>query len=404
MDFFNDLILSKDNLKNNLKTIKHYACSKKICAMVKANAYGHDLRFTVLNLKNDVDFFGVANAVEALETRNYTKKTKILVCGKVDKNNLKPLLENNVSLTVFSIKNLLELICICKKENLKANIHIKLNTGMNRLGINSKSTFLKALDLIYKHKNLVNLEGVYSHLFNADDLGLSHTQYNRFLNLLDCINIYNKNIDLHNNKKHKIGKYIKNRKCRLLNIYTKNDIKNRQKNAFEFKNLIIHLENSAGLFNKVDYLNICNMVRVGIALYGLEIKNKGLKPVLSLNSKIVQIQNVKYEDYTGYGKTIIDHDGKVAIVPTGYADGITKNYQNGFVLINSMPCKILNVCMDSILVDVSNIKTKVGDEVNVISTNQQKPNCVNNLAKHTKTISYEIVTNLHHRRFNIVYN
>ncbi len=404
MDFFNNLILSSENLKSNLKTIKKQVGLKKICAMVKANAYGHDLKFVVLNLKHDVDFFGVANCFEALEVRRYAQKNKILVCGKVSKENIKTMIEKNISLTVYSIKNLIEIINICKKEKLKSNIHIKLNTGMNRLGVKNKSTFLKMLDKINKNKRYINLEGVYSHLFNSENLGLSHTQYNQFLNLLNCINIYNKLFLNKNKNKQKIGKFIKNRRCKLLNIYASKNCENGiLQKPYEFKNLIVHLENSAGIFNNVDYLNVCNMVRTGIALYGLEIKNKGLKPVLSLNSKIVQIQKVREEDYVGYGKVIMEKDGKVAVVPIGYADGIIKAYKNQIVYVNNSPCKILNVCMDSILIDVTSCSAKVGDDVCLISQNMKNQNSVNLIAKNLNTISYEIVTNLHHNRMNIIY-
>lgn len=471
MDFFNNLVLSSQNLKSNLKTIKKTAGSKKICAMVKANAYGHDLKFAVLNLKNDVDFFGVANACEALEVRKYAKKTKILVCGKVQKTQIKSMLENNISLSAFSLKSLQEILSVCKKENLKANVHIKLNTGMNRMGIKSKSNFLKALKLIHKNKNFVVLEGIYSHLFCAENSGLSHTQYHRFLSFLNCINIYNKSynnfimqnkrgvqnnnftnehnltfnknftkqniINIQNNNcinQNQINIQNNNftngidRNCQASKIHQKNKQKNKQKNgniihkhtckllnnyakqplfeppiAYNFNNILIHLENSAGLFNGADYLNICSMARIGIALYGLEIKNKGLKPVLSLCSEIVQIQCVKCEDYCGYGKTVIENDGKVAVVPIGYADGIIRAYKNHFVEINNSFCKILNVCMDSILVDISKIDAKIGDKVTIISNKIYTKTSANNIAKRLNTISYEVVTNLNHNRLNKIF-
>ncbi|MGN1207882.1 MAG: alanine racemase [Christensenellales bacterium] len=403
MDFFNNLVLNSENLKHNLKIIKKKACGKKVCAMVKANAYGHNLKFVVLNLKNDVDFFGVANAQEALEVRNFAQKIKILVCGKVQSEDVLSLLENNISLTVFSIKSLLEVVGVCKKNGIKANVHVKLNTGMNRLGIKSKSNLLKMIGLIDKNKNWINLEGVYSHLFNADNVGLAHTQYNRFLELLNCFNEYNQ-IWLNQNKSiKKFSKRKNKRKYRLLyNYSSKNCEKYHSHKKFDLNKILIHLENSAGLFNNADYLNVCNMARVGIALYGLEIKNQGLKPVLSLSSKIVQIQKVKEEDYVGYGKTVVEKNAKIAVVPIGYADGIVRAYKNHFVMVLGKLCKIVNVCMDSILIDVSQIVAKVGDKVDIVTTNVTKPTCANNIAKHLETIAYEVVTNLHHTRLNIV--
>lgn len=438
MDFFNDIILSTENLKNNLKVIKKQAGNKKICAMVKANAYGHDLKFTVLNLKNDVDFFGVANSVEALEVRKYAQKNKILVCGKVDKEKIVELVENNISLTVYSLKSLLEIIYAVKNFNkinkikqdkeldektnnnpiftvnqksIKAKVHIKLNTGMNRLGFKTIGGFLKTLEIIEKYKRFVTLEGVYSHLFNCDNIGLVHMQYNRFLKFLNCINIYNDKLMLEHKSIDKDVKIIGNKKYKLLNKYAKNNneetvqnAKHCEKKLIDFKNLIIHIENSGGLFNNADYLNVCNMARIGIAFFGLEIKGYGLKPVMSVKSKMVAIQKVKQEDYCGYGKVVLDFDGTVAVVPIGYADGIIKGYKDYFVTINKKPCKILNVCMDSIIIDVTNLPVKIGDEVIIISNNNLSVNSANKIAKHLGTISYEVVTNINHTRFNTIIN
>ena len=111
------------------------------------------------------------------------------------------------------------------------------------------------------------------------------------------------------------------------------------------------------------------MVRVGISLYGLEIKNKNLKPVLLLKSKIVAIQKLSFDDYIGYGKINADETKKVAIAPIGYADGILRNYKNAYVKISGEYCKILNVCMDMIIIDITNIKAKINNEVEIISSN-----------------------------------
>lgn len=366
MNFFNSVILNKNNLINNINVIKNEAKNKKVCAMVKANAYNHNLKFTVLALKNYVDFFGVANSEEALKVRTYAYKNKILICGTFNKEKLKELISNNISLTIFSIKNLTDILKVCRKNNLKAKVHIKLNTGMNRLGIKSKSYLLKVLEFINIHKNYLILEGVFSHLFNSVNASLCKMQYFKFIDYLNVI--------------------------RRFTI----------RNELQYSKLIVHLENSGGLFNHIDYLNICSMVRVGISLYGLENYSELLKPVLSLNSKIIAIQKVSYEDFVGYGKTLIDHSGQVAVVPIGYADGILKSYKDCYVYILNKKCKILNVCMDMILVDISKIKAKIGDDVEIISNNKLRKNSADNLAKMQNTISYEIVTNLNYNRLNLI--
>ena len=269
LDFFNSLVLSEKNLNYNLKIIKEKAKNKKICVMVKANAYGHSLKWVVLKLKNKVDFFGVSNASEALAVRQYSTKSKILVCGKASQ--IKTLIENGISLTIFSLKSLREVTNVCKTYNLKAKVHIKLNTGMNRLGISTNFELKKVVNFVMENSNFVEVEGVYSHLFNAKNQGLARTQYYKFIEFLN----YAKSLGL------------------------------------DITKVILHLENSDGLFENVDFLDFCSMVRIGIALYGLE--NENLRPVLSLFSQIVATTKVNFDDFVGYGKTNIEQKGYVGV-------------------------------------------------------------------------------------------
>jgi len=365
MKFFNTVLLNKNNLINNIKVIKNKAKNKKICAMVKANAYNHNLKFVVLNLKNYVNFFGVVNSVEALKVRELTHINKILLCGAYKKDELKELILNNVSLTIFSLTQLKEILKLCKELNFKANVHIKINTGMNRYGVKDKSYLLKLLNFIKNNKDYINLEGIFSHFFNNENENLCKNQYIKFLNYVNVIKNF------------------------------------MNKNSLNFSKVLIHIENSGGLFYSRDILNCCNMVRVGISLYGLENYCFKLKPVLSLKSKIVAIQKVKFDDYVGYGKTLIQNEKKVGIIPIGYADGILKRYKDCFVKVEGKFCKILNVCMDCILVDISNTKAKTDSEVEIISSNPKDLNSANYLSKYQNTISYEIVTGLNYNRLNI---
>lgn len=358
MNYFNNIKINKSNLMHNLNIIKEKAKNKKICAMVKADAYGHGLKDIVLLLKNQVDFFGVANTEEALKVRCYTNKNGVLICGMFNKDKLINLLQQNISLTIFSMRDLQQVLKVCMANELKANIHIKINTGMNRFGVSEKQKFLKIIDVVNKNKNYIKLEGIYSHLFCAENEELSLKQYLRFMEFLNCI-----------------------KKSDCINI---------------------HIESSMGLFKNIDKLNFCNMVRVGIALYGLSIEKENLKPVLKVESKIINIQKIKDEEYCGYGKEVVEANTLVAIIPLGYADGILRGYKNATVYVNDKPCRIVNVCMDVIMIDVTNCKAVVGDSVEIISINQQKQNSANKLARHLNTISYEVVTNLNHGRYNYV--
>ena len=366
MDFFNSLNLNRENLLHNLKIIKDKSKGKKICAMVKANAYGHSLKFVVNSVKNKVDFFGVANCVEALKVRECSLKAKVLICGKCNSDRLYEILENNISLTVTSLEDVNNILRCCKKLNKSANIHIKINTGMNRLGVSKDKILIKILEKIEKNSEYLVLEGVFSHLFCAENESLSKVQYLRFVDSLNKISDF------------------------------------YEKNTEKFKNLLVHIENSRGLFEGVDFLNICSMVRVGISLYGLEIENEKLKPVLMLKSKIIAIQNCTKESYIGYGKKVLEKDTPVAILPIGYADGIVKNYENCKVKIGKEFYPILNICMDMILVDLKGKRYNEGDEVILISDNPKDENSINNLSKIQGSLSYELATNLKHNRLNII--
>ncbi len=363
MDFFNSLVLNKKNLISNVELIKKRANGKKICAMVKANAYGHSIKFVVNSLKNYIDFFGVANCVEAFTVREYTLK-KILICGKYNLDKLEEIIKKDISISISSLEEVENIIKACKKLNKRAYLHIKINTGMNRLGIGKISIFNKLLSKIEKNDYLI-LEGIFSHLFCAENESLSKMQYYKFIEYLNALNKFYEN-----------------------------------KNPNKIKELHIHLENSTGLFKNIDFLSVCSMVRIGIALYGLEIEKEGLKPVLSLKSKVVAVQKCKLGDYVGYGRKILEENCKLAIIPIGYADGILKEYEECEIKVRNKFCKILSICMDMLIIKVQN-DVKIGDEVIVISDNEEDKNSINNLAKKQKTISYQLATNLKHNRLNL---
>lgn len=360
MDYFNTILINKKNLLNNLNSLKKIQPNKKICAMVKADAYGHGIKDIVLILKKHVSFFGVANSVEALKVRNYTLINKILLCGVYNKEKLSELILNDISLTIFTFKQLNEILVISKKLNKQAKVHIKINTGMNRLGVKSKTYFKKMLDKIKDNSKYILLEGVYSHFFASDcSNGLTENQYFKFM---DYINL------------------IEDKSC-----------------------INIHIENSAGFINHADKFNICNMARLGIALYGYNPTNVKLrlKQVLTLKSKIITINKLNPNEYVGYGnKFITSKKIKVGVIPLGYYDGILRKYVGCFVLVNNIPCQIVAVCMDMTLINLTNANAKLNDEVIIFAENERFNLDANYVAEKLDTISYEVLTNLKHERMN----
>ena len=359
MESFNSKQINIKNLKYNFNYIKNKINNKKICVMVKANAYGHGLTEIVQNLK-DADFFGVANFDEALAIRKTNKDVKILIVGKTK--NFENCAKNNVSISISSLEELKFLI---KNLNNYANIniHLKVNCGMNRYGFSSLLQFKKAYKLAVNCG--INVEGVFTH-FSC--IGEDKEQYEiqklKFLKFLECIP-KNQNPIIHVGGSGVV--FENNGKCK---------------------------------YNLPSYQIPFDMVRVGIVIYGyppFKTAHK-LKKVMKIQSQIVQINQVKKGEYLGYGlgfKT--KKDMQVAVLPLGYADGIMRNLtgkikvkylkkENGKTKIYF--CKVLGkICMDCTFIDISSVpNARVGDKIVVMDN-------ADVFAKAAGTISYEILTN-----------
>ena len=177
MKSFNDYIVDTNILKSNAKNIKNCIGSNcKLCAVVKANAYGIGLETVCKSLHGIADFFAVANLKEAMAIRVFDKRTKILILGYCDTSQTTLISKNNISISVGSYSQLVEL-SNCK---LNINIHLQINTGLNRYGIRSISEYKKCIKLI-KETSFINLEGVYSHFATKqNDINFMYRQYIRF--------------------------------------------------------------------------------------------------------------------------------------------------------------------------------------------------------------------------------
>lgn len=329
-------LLSKDAIVNNLNWCKK--CGKKIIAMVKADAYGHGLNEVVNILKERVNYFGVANIKEALEVKKIAGSLcDILIVGKIKE--FKIAIKNNIHFSIDSYQEITRVERISKQLNVRANVHIMVNTGMNRYGVKDLLDFTLILNFIRKSSN-IKLCGVYTHLFNADQ---QESEVDKQLSVFE--------------------QYIEKLKP---------------------NECLIHIGGSFALMNMLpEYIN---MVRVGFFLYGYG--NKDLQPVMTINSKLIKITNCKKGEYIGYGNNKLIKDTTVALIPIGYADGLPRELSNkGYVTINNKRFKILgNICMDCFMVDVSYSSVKVGDLVEV---------CVNaiELADIIGTSPYEILAN-----------
>lgn len=340
-----------DAIAHNYNYIKSRTNSR-VVAVVKANAYGHGAVEVSLRLQNEgCDFFAVSSIEEALNLRNGGISCDILVLGYILPQMLKSAIDNNISFTVSSLDTLDEL---CKNpHNKKAKIHIKLDTGMNRIGFNAKENKIdenlkKAVELIKKTDN-IELCGVFSHLAKAGcDESLSRLQYERYIYALDFI----------------------------------------KKSGLEPK--ICHICNSNGTDNFKDMH--MNAVRAGIILYGLGSDDKNYIPAMDFCTRIVAIHTVKKGEGIGYGHTFTaEKDIKIATIGAGYADGLLRSLSNGNgkVLVNGVLCPITGkICMDMSMIDITDVENvKVGDVVTIWGKDLK----CDIQAYSANTISYELV-------------
>lgn len=345
-------------LVHNLNTIKSLSPKSKIMAVVKANSYGHSAPDTAPVLqKNGADSFGVSNIEEALQLRECGIIKPILILGYTPVEMVKELSDNNISQCVYSREYAEMLSKSAKENNVTIKIHIKLDTGMSRLGFDCRNkNLIGCEDAIYSAK-LPNfyLEGVFTHFASSDrckdrDDGFTDAQFKRFSDSLD-----------------------------------------------EFKKSglspeICHCCNSAGLI--LDDDKTLDMCRAGIILYGLypspEVK-ADLIPVMSLKSVVSMIKSISKGDTVSYGRTFTaQNDMKIATVTAGYADGYPRSLSNkGYVIVGGHKAKIVGrVCMDQFCIDVSDIpNVNIGDEVVLFG----KELSVDILADICGTINYEIV-------------
>lgn len=351
--------------ENNFNIIKKkVARETKICCVVKANAYGHGAVYlSRLYESLGADFFAVSNIEEAMQLRNNGIKTPILVLGYTPVSCASILAHNNISQSVFSHDYARRLNENAKADGVKVKIHIKLDSGMGRIGfdcIHAEGKVRDALLEVCKMENLEN-EGIFTHFAVADEgeRGREYTkeQYERFMSAVESL----------------------------------------ERNGIRFE--IKHCANSATTFSYPEYH--LDMVRVGVVLYGLAPSSKvcgceELLPVMSLKSVVSMIKEIDKGDCVSYGCTFCaDRKMKIATAPVGYADGYWRsNSENGTqMLIRGKRVGIVGrVCMDQLMLDVSEAgNVKEGDYITVIGKDGSESITADELAAKNGTVNYEMI-------------
>ena len=346
-----------DALGYNYRNIKERAGDKKMLAVVKANAYGHGAVEVSRELERlGADFFGVAILQEGIELRNAKIKKPILLLNGIFPGEAEDVLRHSLVPVVYSMSTIEELSSEAERAGKVAPIHVKIDTGMKRLGIlpDDIEYFFKR---VRELKN-IKIEGVLSHFATADnkDRGFMDEQSHLFSDAV--------------NKIRSMG----------------------------FSPDYIHIENSAAMIwdEFQDYLNF---VRPGITLYGsypsIWFRDKiGLKPVMTLKSGIVQEKKVAKGESVSYArKFIAERDSVIGVVPIGYADGYPRHLSNiGEVLVRGKAAKVAGiVCMDLIMIDLTDIHgVSKGDEVVLWGRQGDSEVSADELARRAGTISYEL--------------
>lgn len=349
------IIISTDNINHNISQIKKRLKDKvKLLAVVKSDAYGHGLVEVSKAIETNVDFFGVDDFEEAIELRDNNIKKPILVFGPIKKSNLKQAAANDIRVSIYNQKSLNEALLF---SNLK--VHLKINTGLNRLGV-EPSEADKFASKIDRSNSRLYLEGIWSHFADSDSLAnrqFSRQQIERF----------------------------KQVKAKL--------------NSMNIKPYFYHLSNSAGIIN-YDQAQF-DLVRSGNLIYGYNPSPDNyldLKPVLTFKSQLIQIRQINKDQPVGYDLSYrADKKKKIGVIPVGYKDGYPRQISNkGQVLIRGKRCPVIGrICMRMMMVDLSGVGDVVeGEEVVLIGRQQSDRIDAREIGERANSSQYEILARL----------
>ena len=347
------IYVNSKNLIHNLDAIEKNV-NKKLCLVVKANAYGHGISWAVNTaIKCKIEWFAVASISEAIEVRNISKSVNILLLSEPSETEIEKVVVNNIDLTVYNQAFINKLV----ESGSKINVHLKIDTGMHRIGCEPEES--NNIYILINDSDL-NLRGICTHFPTADN-NIEFTQ-------------------------EALEKF-------------KNTIR-----EVDTSELVIHVDNSASSFYNFDQL--FNLSRIGIAAYGIPITAKKIElellPTMEIKTRISNIQKRKIGESVSYGHAkILERDSIIATAPIGYADGYPWNsFPDGKVIISNSFCKLIGrVTMDQILIDVTDIDAKINDEVVILGKSENKSISIEvlDIATWNKTIPWEILTNMSKR-------
>ncbi len=325
--------VNKKNIEYNVSKIIKDTNYQYYIAVVKANCYNHGINIIENIIKKGSNYLATSSLDEALIIRKTYKDIPILILEPINLNDISICIKNNLTITITSLNYLKQLKEI-------PTIHLKLDTGMNRLGIKDIEE-LKLINEYLINKN-IKIEGIYSHIYHSNNKERTLKQINLFKEMLN---------------------YLPKAK-------------------------IIHLPQSETIINykKEDFINGC---RLGIIMYGLI--NNEYKSTYKLITEVIEIKKVLNEETISYnGNYTAKKDHLIAILPIGYADGLIRKNTNRYVYINNNKYQIIgNICMDLTIIKIDD-KVNLYDKVEIIKDN----NHINEISNHLDTINYEVLTQI----------
>ncbi len=351
--------INLDNIKKNIHTVREkFGDGVKVMGIVKANAYGHGAVEVAKAMEEaGVGYFGVAAIDEALELRQNGIKTPILILGQIFIQDYITAIENDITCTVAESDTARRLSATALSIGKKADVHIKIDTGMGRIGFQTDENGYNEVKSLFNLEGL-NITGVFTHFACADmkDKTFTENQKNKFLEFTDKLTDYGYKIPMR------------------------------------------HMYNSASVLDLDGYSG--EMVRCGIMAYGLypsdEVsKEMVLYPAFEFKSSISFVKDVKKGFTVSYGSTFVtEKDMKIATVPVGYADGYPRYLSSkGEVLVNGVRCKIIGrICMDQFMIDATHMPDiKIGDEVTLVGTQGNETITVEDISDPEARFNYEFV-------------
>lgn len=354
---------------NTAKIRERVGKRTKIMAVVKADAYGHGaIPVSKVLVDCGIDYLGVATLEEAVELRQNGIVCPILVMGIVSPSLAEVFLQFDLTATVSSLDIVQALFSTALIHRRRVKVHLKVDTGLGRIGVSPKDALLLAKEICSTFSSGIQLEGIFTHLAEAERSGSSFTksQILKFQSLLRELELAGVDIPLK------------------------------------------HMANSAAILNHPSTYDFCNMVRPGILIYGVypseEDRRQGVLSVeraISLHTAICYLKRVPQGTPIGYGCTYITRrESVIATLPIGYADGYKRELGNvGEVLIRGKRAPIVgNACMDMVMVNVTDIPNpRLGEEVVVIGRQGTDEISVEEIARKCNTVCHAVVVGIGRR-------